>query len=247
MMSPLHVVRQGASVELMLHRPDRRNALSRELVEQLTQAVACAATDPDVRCLVLTGAPPAFCAGLDLQELAAAPPHSAEPDLSPFRLLLETIDHCPKPVVAAVNGPALAGGAALVTACDIVVLAASATLGYPGIRHGLIAPIVLPYLLRAVAERSARCLLLTGEPVSAARAVALGLADEMVADAELLARARCYAALLAVYSPATVRDTKAALLARRLVPRAEGNRDEGPPDLRFSDESRAGVQRFLET
>lgn len=243
-MTPLlRTVRDGAIVELTLHRPERRNALSRELIRQLTESVEAAVRDGNVRCVLLTGTPPAFCAGLDLQELADAPAQSAQPDISAFRMLLDTIDRCPKPVAVAVNGPAAAGGAALVTVCDVVVMAASATIGYPGVRHGLVAPIVLPYLLRCVAERTARYLLLTGELVPAARAVALGLADEVVDDDGVLWRAREYAAILAAHPPAALRDTKAALLTPRTEP--DGTRP-GPADLHVSEESRRGVRRFLE-
>ncbi len=247
MTPPLHIARDSAIAEVTLRRPERRNALSHELIRQLTEAFGAAARDADVRCVVLTGTPPAFCAGLDLQELADAPAPSSQPDISAFRMLLDTIDRCPKPVVAAVNGPAAAGGAALVTACDVVVMAASATIGYPGVRHGLVAPIVLPYLLRCVAERTARYLLLTGELVAAARAVALGLADEVVADDGVLLRARQYAAVLAAHPPAALRDTKAALLELRGERRTEPDGTQpGPADLRVSEESRRGVQRFLE-
>lgn len=247
MTSPLHIARDGAIVEVTLRRPECRNALSHELIGQLTEAFEAAAVDADVRCVVLTGTPPAFCAGLDLRELADAPAPSSQPDISPFRTLLDTIDRCPKPVVAAVNGPAVAGGAALVTVCDVVVMAASAAIGYPGVRHGLVAPIVLPYLLRCVAERTARYLLLTGELVPAARAVAFGLADEVVADDGVLGRARQYTALLAAHPPAALRDTKTALLALRPGPRTESDGTRpGSGDLHVSEESRRGVQRFLE-
>lgn len=247
MRPPLHIGRADAILELALHRPERRNALSHELIGKLTEVFAAAARDADVRCVVLTGAPPAFCAGLDLQELAGDPAQSSEPDISAFRMLLDTIDRCPRPVVAAVNGPAAAGGAALVTACDVVVMAASATIGYPGVRHGLVAPIVLPYLLRCVAERTARYLLLTGELVPAARAEEIGLADAVVADEGVLERARQYAAILAAHPPAALRDTKAALLTLRPGPLTEpdGTRP-GPADLHVSEESRRGVQRFLD-
>lgn len=247
MTPPLHSARDGAIVEVTLRRPERRNALSHELIRQLTEALGAAARDADVRCVVLTGTPPAFCAGLDLQELADARAPSSEPDISAFRMLLDAIDRCPKPVVAAVNGPAVAGGAALVTVCDVVVMAASAAIGYPGVRRGLVAPVVLPYLLRCVAERTARYLLLTGELVPAPRALELGLADEVVADDEVLLRARQYAAVLAAHPPAALRGTKAALLELRPDPLTKPDSTRpGPADLRVSEESRRGVQRFLE-
>jgi methylglutaconyl-CoA hydratase len=243
----LHIVRRDATLELTLNRPERRNALSRTLIGQLTAALHAAAGDATLRSIVLTGAPPAFCAGLDLREVAEAPAEADEHDTSALLELFETLDGCPQPVIAAVNGPAVAGGAGLVSVCDIVVCGEAARIGYPGIRHGLVAPIVMTYLLRLVGERRARYLLLTGEMRTAEQAVADGLANEVVADTELLVRARHYADLLASFPPAAVAQTKVVLARLRdlrgpeLLEEARRLSSAVP----LTEEARAGLRRFL--
>lgn len=248
MTKPLLTALHGASLELTLNRPARRNALSAELIEGLTGALRAAVADAGVRCVLLTGAPPAFCAGLDLHEVGATGRASAAHDTSGLLELYETIDNLPKPVIAAVNGPAVAGGAGLAAACDLVICAASAQLGYPGIRHGLVAPIVMSDLLRLVGERWAKFLLLTGEMLPAARAAEIGLVTEVVPDDELRARAGRWAALLAGHPPDALAQTKLTL--RRLRELHGADRLEEARRLSaavlLTDEARAGVARFLE-
>jgi methylglutaconyl-CoA hydratase len=208
MSDPLQVDRGQVHVELVLRRPECRNALSSTLIADLTTALHEAAGDSAVRAIILTGAPPAFCAGLDLRELA----HSGvEHDSSSLLALLETIEWAPKPVIAAVNGSAVAGGAALVSVCDLAICAESASLGYPGVKRGLVAPIVMTYLWRLIGERHARFLLLTGETISARRALEIGLVNEVVPDAEVLPRARHWVETLAGSPAHAVAATKALL------------------------------------
>ncbi len=249
MNAPLHVVRCGGVVELTLNRPARRNALSGELIAALAEELRKAGADAAVRSILLTGAPPAFCAGLDLHEVAEAGRTANQHDTSALLALYELIDHLPKPVIAAVNGPAVAGGAALVCVCDLAILAESAQIGYPGVRHGLVAPIVMPYLLRLVGERRARYLLLTGEMIAARQAVEYGLANEVVPDDRLIARARYYADLFQSCPPTAVAQTKAILARLRNLHgdelAAETQRLSAAVPL--TDEARAGVRRFLDT
>jgi methylglutaconyl-CoA hydratase len=249
MNTPLHTERRGGAAKLILNRPARRNALSRELIGALAEELRKAEADPDVRSILLTGAPPAFCAGLDLNEVAAAGRTADQHDASALLALYELIDNLPKPVIAAVNGPAVAGGAALVCACDLALFAESAQIGYPGVRHGLVAPLVMPSLLRLVGERRARYLLLTGEMIAARQAAEYGLANEVVPDRDLLARARYYADLFRSCPPAAVAQTKAILARLRNLHGdeavAEARRSSAAVPL--TDESRAGVQRFLDS
>ncbi len=249
MNEPLYVQRQGGTLELTLNRPARRNALSQELIAALTQALRAAAGDDAVHSVVLTGAAPAFCAGLDLRELAEARAESDQHDTSALLALYELIDAFPKAVIAAVNGAAVAGGAGLVCVCDAAVCGEAAQIGFPGIRHGLVAPVVMPYLLRAVGERSARYLLLTGEMLPARRAAEIGLVNEMVPDADLLGCARQLAGLLGSHPAGAVSQTKAALRGLRSLRGAEPAEEvrgmsAGVP---LTNEARAGVQRFLES
>lgn len=205
MSAELQVRRAAQHLELVLNRPECRNALSRTLLAELTTALRAAAADRDVRSVILTGAPPAFCAGLDLREV---PPVGAAGDNAPLFELCETIDALAKPVIAAVNGPAVAGGAALVTVCDLVVLGESSSIGYPGVQRGLVAPLVMTYLGRCVGERAAKYLLLTGAQLSAERALELGLADAVVPDTDVLPWAREHAATFARLPARAVAETK---------------------------------------
>lgn len=244
----LCIDRRGGVIELTLNRPAQRNALSRELIAALADALRAASADDAVRSVLLTGAPPAFCAGLDLQELAETGRDADQHDTSALLGLYELIDGLPKPVIAAVNGPAVAGGAGLVCVCDIAICGATAQIGYPGIRRGLVAPIVMPYLLRLVGQRWARYLLLTGEMLSARQAVVAGLANEVVPDAELLARARYCADLFLSCPPAAVAQTKALLGRLRNLHGAELMEEARrlSAAVPLTAEARAGVQRFLD-
>lgn len=244
----LRSARRGAVLELTLDRPQRRNALSQTLIARLTEALRAAATDAGVRVVLLTGMPPAFCAGLDLHEVADTASEAGAHDTSALLGLYEAIECGSKPVVAAVNGPAVAGGAILAGVCDLVVCGRAAEFGFPGIRHGLVAPITMPYLLRLVGERRTRYLLLTGAMIPPPQAVEWGLANECVDDTELLPRARWYADLLATQPPDSLAQTRTLL--NRL-------RDLHGPDVAaevrrlsaampLTPEARAGVARFLE-
>ncbi len=173
---------------LTLNRPDKRNALSGELVGRLGAGLADADLDPDVRVVVIRGAGKDFCAGADLAELLA----SADRDLSAneaetLRLgeLFIRIRQLPKPVVAAVHGNALAGGCGLATACDLVVAAEGARFGYPEIQRGFVPAMVLAILRRLVGERVAFDLAGTGRVLTAREAAGLGLVSRVAADGEL--------------------------------------------------------------
>jgi methylglutaconyl-CoA hydratase len=144
----LYELRHPAAV-LTLNRPDRRNALCRPLIAALDDAVERAADDPAARCVILTGAGPAFCAGMDLAELQeslAASPEDTPVWADALRLgkVFDRLYTLTKPTVAAVHGAAVAGGAGLVSICDLAVAAVGAKLGYPEVRRGLVAAMVLP-------------------------------------------------------------------------------------------------------
>jgi methylglutaconyl-CoA hydratase len=237
----------AGSRELTLNRPECRNALSRDLIRRLTAALREAGADARVRCVIVTGTPPAFCAGLDLREVVGTTREQAERDSTELLGLLETLDNLPKPVIAAVNGPAVAGGAGLASVCDLVLCAESAVIGYTEVKRGLIAAIVMSYLRRLVGERQARYLLLTGESVSARRAVEVGLATEVVADAELLGRARFYAEMFASFAAGPLAQTKAFWSRIRSLPHdqaaEEGRRLNA--EMRLAQESQAGASTFL--
>lgn len=217
---PIILVADSGPVRtLTLNRPEVRNALSVELRVALSDALRHAEAKPSVRAVVLTGAGPAFCAGLDLRELESVLDASAEAsraDAERLGDLLLQIHTMPKPVIAAVRGPAVAGGAGLASACDLVVAGEGSRLGYPEARIGFVAALVAVLLTRQVGDRRARELLLTAELVDAAAARDMGLVNEVVPDERVLARAQELAATVARNAPASLAATK------RLLPTVSG-------------------------
>lgn len=241
-------VRPPAAV-LTLLRADKRNALSRELITELDSAIQRAANDPAVRCVILTGDGPAFCAGMDLEELRGTLTADAEViwgDAQRLADLYDRIYSLPKPTIAAVNGAAVAGGAGLVTVCDLAVAVPSAKFGYPEVRRGLVAAMVLPHLLRHVGERTARHLLLTGELIDAAEAMRVGLVNKVV-DANLLLDAALeLARSCSEGGPQALSVTKELLkkFSTKALSVKEGAKASAAP--RLGDECRAGLNAFFE-
>lgn len=179
-------------LSLTLYRPEKRNALDSETIEALLRALDQAELDPEVRVVALRGAGKDFCAGADLEELLASAERTMGDNERSARRLGEVfirIRKLPKPVVAVVHGRALAGGAGLATACDLVVAGESAQLGYPEIQRGFVPAMVMTILRRLVGERRGFQLVATGRLISATEAVALGLVTELAPDAELETRA----------------------------------------------------------
>lgn len=197
-------------LKLTINRPEQRNALTAELLAELEAALEAARRAADIRALILTGTANSFCAGMDLAaaEQAAIDEEALTRTIDPLYRVLECLVHFPKPVIAAVNGFAVAGGAALMTACDIVIAADQVRVGYPEINRGLVAAIVMPYLTRQASEPLARYLLLTGTLISATEAQRLGLIHEVVKNADLLFRAMHVARQLAQLPPELLSLTK---------------------------------------
>jgi len=210
----LRVEDRGTIRFLVLNEPERRNPLSQAMVAELLAALEEAAADPGVRSLVLTGAGPAFSAGADLAYLRTLTGLSAEENLAhseELKTLFHRLYTFPKPTVAAVNGPAVAGGAGLVLASDLAVLAEEARIGFTEVKIGFVAALVAVLLVRHVGEKHARELLLTGELVPADRAVAMGLANRVVPKDELVAAALDLAEKASAGAPTSIRLTKTLL------------------------------------
>src|SRR4051794_29528821 len=173
------VRREAGIVTLTLNRPDQRNALDPELAGALTAAIDAASTDPDVRVIMLTGAGTAFCAGAKLDTLLAASEAGSVDGVKAsfgvieqvYRSLLATRP----PLIAAVNGAALAGGAGIVGCCDLAIASERASLGYPEVLLGLVPGMVLTLLVQQVGLRAAPDLALTGRRGSAAAGQGVGL------------------------------------------------------------------------
>lgn len=208
---PLREALEGGVLTLTLDRPDKRNALDSAIVEGLHAALDRAELDADVRVVVLRGAGKDFCGGADLDELlASADRLPAENEASARRLgdVLRRLRALPKPVVAVVQGRALAGGLGLATACDLVVAAAGAQLGYPEIQRGFVPAMVMTLLRRATGEKAALELVLTGRLVTAEEGRALGLVSRVAPDGELERDAAAVVGALAAASPSALALTK---------------------------------------
>jgi len=194
-----------------LNRPEKRNALSGELIELLHEALEHADIDADTRVVLIRGAGKDFCAGADLDELFASADRTlAENESSALRLgeIFERIRGLPKPVVSLVQGRALAGGAGLATACDLVIASQSAQIGYPEIQRGFVPAMVATLLRRSVGEKTALDLLLTGRALGAQDALAAGLISRVVADGDLEKEGQSLARRLANSSPSALALTK---------------------------------------
>lgn len=249
MSGPVQYANRGPAAVVTINRPEKRNALSRALIAELTEAFLRAASDPEARCVILTGNGPAFCAGMDLDELRATLGPDSEKvwdDAAKLSALYELIYTLPKPTIAAVNGAAVAGGAGLVTVCDLAVSVPDAKFGYPEVRRGLVAAMVLPHLLRHVGERTARWLLLTGDLIDGLAALRVGLVNQVSSAETLLAAADEWARALSEGGPKALATTKDLLrrCSRQSVAVDELAKASAEP--RLTDECRHGLTAFFD-
>lgn len=245
----LYDVKSSIAV-ITIHRADKRNALSRGLIAALTDAFERACGDDGVRCVILAAAGPVFCAGMDLAELqeSLSIPKAQTPvwdDALRLAQLYDRIYTLPKPTIAAVQGAAVAGGAGLVTVCDLAIAAPEAKFGYPEVRRGLVAAMVMPHLMRHVGERMARHLLLTAELIDAAAALQGGLINEVVPADRLLERAQALAKACAEGGPRALATTKGYLhqFSRQAASIEDAAKASAAP--RLTDECLQGLQAFF--
>jgi enoyl-CoA hydratase/carnithine racemase len=218
---------RGAVALITLNRPESRNSLSEELLIALREAFGELSASTTVRSVVLTGAPPAFCAGHDLRELTA---HRMDLDRGRgffsylMRLCSEVmlaIMSCPKPVIAAVNGAASAAGCQLVASCDLAVAAEHASFTTPGVNIGLFCSTPMVALTRNVAPKHAMEMLLLGEPITAARAAEIGLVNRVAPASRLIEDAMSLADSIAAKASETVKFGKEAFYRQLEMPVAE--------------------------
>lgn len=214
--APLLERRDGAIAILTLNRPERRNALSGELIGALADALDGLAGEADVRAIVLRANGPAFCAGHDLQEMTA---HRAAPDRGRAAFadlfgrcaqMMAGILRHPKPVIAEVNGPATAAGCQLVASCDLALASERAFFATPGVQIGLFCSTPMVALSRNLPRKHAMEMLLTGESMAADRAAQLGLINRVVAGARLAEETMALAQTIAARSAVAVRFGKPA-------------------------------------
>jgi methylglutaconyl-CoA hydratase len=198
---------------ITLNRPDKRNAISYELIDDLIAALKQAAGS-SAQIVMLTGAGKAFCSGMDLDNLKQLTGRTHEQNLrdsETMASLFRTLYDCPKPTIAAVNGAAIAGGTGLATLCDFTLAVPEAKFGYTEVRIGFVPGIVSSYLIANIGEKRARDLLLTGRLFDAEEAHRLGLVTELISPDQLMPRALQLATQLMENSPASLRTTKALL------------------------------------
>ncbi len=236
---------------LTLNRPEVRNALNNSSREALSEALTAAKHDDNVRALVLTGSGGAFCAGLDLADLQSLSEKSTEANRDDSARLAElflTLYTHPKPTVAAVNGPAVAGGAGLVSVCDVAVMSEGAKIGYTEARIGFVAALVGVFLMRQVGEKRARDLLLSARLVDAKEAATIGLVNETAPPDAVLERAVARASRMAKNAPSSLAMTKALLASVPGLGLLEGLRyaTEVNALARTTDDLKEGVAAFLE-
>lgn len=240
----------GGVAIITLNRPDKRNAISYELIADLLAALEEVAGSSAL-VLILTGAGKAFCSGMDLENLKALIGRSPEQNLKDSETmarLFRSLYDFPRPTLAAVNGPAIAGGCGLATLCDITLAVPEAKFGYTEVGIGFVPAIVSTFLLRQIGEKHARDLLLTGRIIGADEAQRIGLINEVVFAEKLMGRAQEIAAQLMENSPASLACTK-----RLLSDSARADLDaqiqaaiRENAAIRATHDFREGISSFLE-
>jgi methylglutaconyl-CoA hydratase len=246
----LQLTYDGRVATLILNRPEKRNAISFELIEDLLRALDEVAKSPAL-VLILTGAGKAFCSGMDLENLKSLIGRSPEQNLKDSETmvrLFRALYEFPKVTIAAVNGPAIAGGTGLAVLCDFTLAVPEAKFGYTEVKIGFVPAIVSTFLLRQIGEKHARDLLLTGRIIGAEEAIRMGLINEVVPADRLMTRARELAAQIVENSPTSLVLTKRLLSdharAELDVQIAAAVRENAA--IRTTNNFREGVTSFLE-
>jgi methylglutaconyl-CoA hydratase len=239
-MGALRVERDGEILRVTLARPETRNAFDAALIAELAEAFVDVGT---TRAVVLAGEGPSFCAGADVDWMRASVELDYEAnvaDATALRRMLEAIDSCAAPVVAAVQGHALGGGAGLVACSDIAIAHEEAVFAFSEVKLGIIPAVISPFALRKIGESAARRYFVTGERFDAATALRIGLVHEVADDLD--------AALQRILGELGTAGPRAARHAKRLVL----DRPDGPEtarriaERRTSDEGQEGLRAFLE-
>jgi enoyl-CoA hydratase/carnithine racemase len=243
--------RKGQALWLTIDREERRNALNEAVFDGLRAGIAQAEASPEVRAVVITGAgEKAFCAGGDLKPNAEGDPFTvdaAERDNPAVKLFRAIID-CRVPVIARVNGHALAGGFGLVCACDFAVVADHARLGVPEARIGIFPMMILPFMLRTIPRRKLLELCVTGEPISATDALAHGMVNYVVPAAALDGKVNALVASITASSPTAISIGRRALATIDSLSLQSGLEyaQRVLPQLARTEDAREGFRAFNE-
>jgi methylglutaconyl-CoA hydratase len=246
----VHLELEGQTATVTLNRPAKRNAITPQMIEELMAALG-AIESSAARVAILTGAGKAFCAGMDLAALKDFPSQTPEQiveDARRIAALFRRVYFFPKPLIAAVNGAAVAGGCGIATFADFTLAVPEAKFGYTEVRIGFMPAIVATFVLRQVGEKRGRDLLMTGRIFEAEEALRLGLMNEVVPSDKLMSRARELAASLIELSPTSLIFTK-RLLCKFVE--AEVDRDlelavAESSRIRATADFREGLQAFLD-
>jgi methylglutaconyl-CoA hydratase len=246
----LEIKEAGGIHTITLNRPQRRNALNPQMIAEVTHAIGEAGT---CACgvVVLTGAGTAFCSGLDLENLkslSSQRPEDQRAEAESMMWMMRRLYELSKPTIAAVNGPAIAGGAGLATLCDFTLAEPNAKFGYTEVKIGFIPAIVSVFLLEMIGEKKAKALLLSGKILDAEEASSLGLVTEVVPAGELIPRMNALAALLLKNSPESMSAVKKLLssFAKERLDRDLARAMRWNEKIRNSADFREGLQAFLE-
>ena len=239
---------------LAMHRPEVHNAFDDALIAELTASIEDAGRDPTVRVLVLTGSGASFSAGADLnwmRGMAAASEAENRDDSLRLARLMRSLQFCPKPTLARVNGAAYGGGVGLVACCDIAIGTDSAKFGLTEVKLGLVPAVISPYVVAAIGLRHARKLFLTGEVFDAAEAQRIGLLHRVVAPGALDEAVAFTLKLLAKAGPtASCEAKRLAFRANGLDEHAAERSDQRNAELiarlRVSPEGQEGLAAFLD-
>ena len=244
----LRETRDAGVVRLTLARPDRRNALSESMLETLGEALARVAADPVVRAVVIAAEGSVFSSGHDLTELTDREPSEYERLFARCTRVMTQIRHLPQPVLARVQGHAVAAGCQLAATCDLAVAAPHATFSTPGVKVGLFCATPMVPLARAIPPKAALEMLLTGLPISADRALALGLVNRVAEVDQLDAVLSEWTDAIVAASPRVVRGGK-ALFREGLALDEPAAYDRATRDMAQNAsgaEAREGIAAFLQ-
>lgn len=242
----LKVERQPNYLTLTLNRPEKRNSLNQALLEALEKALAASENDKEIRAVIVRGAGKSFCAGLDLAEA-----DRLEGGHSPVSIerVFHRLEQFPVPTIAAVQGAALAGGCELALHCDLRVAAQDARIGMTVARVGLLVPYdFIRKLIEVIGAANTAQILYTGEPVTAERALAMGMVHEVVPNEKLDSAAVAWAERVAANAPLSLRTMKKSM--RRSMSAAYDAWHDDILEMgrivRGSKDAKEGIRAFLE-
>lgn len=243
--------RDGTVEHVRLNRPEVRNAFDEQVIAELTNWCELVAADTSVRCAVLSGAGPVFCAGADLSWMSRMVSFSHEENLRDANAaarVYAALDHLPIPLIGRVHGAALGGGAGLAAVCDIVVAEEEAVFAFSEVKFGIVPAMISPYVVAKIGQSATRHLFITGARFSAQHAREIGLVHSVVAGSALDGQIEKYVRELLTCGPEAIATVKTLLreVAHRAPSDAVGITAEAIATRRVSAEGQEGMKAFLE-